>query len=1405
MASIYDIASSAVRSHKEALSGTSQNIANVDTDGYTRREVKLDEVSAQNSGLAAKGANVGLGVRVDQVRRAYDEVLATQLRNIGSKFQSSQAFVANLEKLENYLLPDGNLIDSINQFFSKLTAVAAEPASQANRVAAISYGAEVASSFARTTGSLDFLKSQIDQEISFTLNRVNEISEQLGKINRDIGASSSSKGASPSLLDIRDKLLLELAEITAVSVTAKDTGEVKVDLGFDAVGATLVDGNIIGNLSYKITDDNLQFFIGQSQPLTGFDSGVLRGISDSFFVLNKTENELDGLARRFVSELNHQHMQGLDLNGEHGEPLFSSSQHQLAAIDFDKSEIIVDFKKNSGRSDIYGDILVSFDGGSGQWIATHNGQSLAKGREKLDFDGFSISASGPAKDGDSFMLARTKGDASNLEFLLADPRSLAATAKLIIDASANNLGTAVAKVAGGEVSNKPLNNTLEMFQNNLSPISSKSFLRGGLIGSIPAGLDEVLISSNANQSSISFSAKNFEKISRIEMSLDDQAYTLNIPTGAQNLNIETASDVAKYFNSGLLRFQNNAGKTFDSKALGAVAIGSEAALQFSSSNKTFSSGSALIDGNSHAGQIVSPIGASDIYVFTREGRQIAGKALSAVDANMLITQENGFTEYASYRTEFLNGTLDRGYRGLEAQTILASSGNSLTFGVLGGATGIGSGPLINSQSSPINSYDEEKLTIASADLGISETVTIPANASAKTIASLLNEGVEAKGIRFEAQNKVQIQIDSTSGNPISFGLAGDNSEPVLIKAQYNAALGLPELAKAVNAMSVTTGITAEVSANGKRIVLTEANGGDIRVSNIINADISIRALDGNYSELGNALTLNPRDEVGLVISGMLTARADAAVSISSSQGVSLNSSTNHYLNSSVAKSFLNAGDTAIFQILDVPGVDATSDEGSGSHLYHGNHTVNLSLNKADGTVDTVTKHSSALTMGSGSEMAAELVAAMRSSATLPKIESSFFANLPPEGSQMKISYAGEEYSLVYRNNKLDVVGLDSDQFYADLQHSNAGYRIVVSLPEGSNSGSRFTPVIGSGEGQFGFSNWVNYLTGNVPEPMNVNETRALTIKTTDSSQVTVTLRRLGDGTYDVSSSDASISAVFENGNLTSNELTKITLKNTTINAVLALNGSLVATQMGFDLSREEIFQDENKIIFRSLDGKPSDAKIQSQRDQNNNLLRLSNLPNEELILLVSSDGAKKISMTHSEKLFDEKPMDSQRIDLKLVDAESRVMGIFDGTTGQLIGERRLNQGQTINFQEFSVALSGQMKEGDSFSISTNDDLVLNGANLDSLAQLGTSSESRLSYQDSYRNYLVDVGSKLSANRVELESVTAQFDAVKESFDEKSGVNLDAEAANLIQQQQSYQAAARLLQTARDMFDTILKI
>ena len=1405
MGSIYDIASSAVRAHKDALSSTSQNIANVDTEGYTRREVKLDEVSAKNDGLAAKGASLGLGVKVDQVRRAYDEVLAAQLRKIGSKFQSSQAFVANLEKLENYLLPDGNLIDSINSFFSRLGDVAAEPGSQANRVSAISFGKEVAGAFSRTSESLGFLEAQIDQETEFTINRVNELTEQLAKINKDIAASFSSKGATPSLLDIRDKLLVDLGELAAISVTIKETGEARVDLGFDAVGAVLVDGERNNALSYKLTDSGLYFFSNETQPLTGFDAGLLRGVSDSVDVLHRAEKELDALAKRFVNELNLQHRQGIDLTGNEGGPLFTSSVHDLTGLNYDRSHLNVNVTKIDGYSDQYGDIFFSYDGLSDRWTARHEGKILAGGRDELNFDGFSVRFQGPAKDGNSFSLSRKFGDAENLKFLLDDPTNLAATASLIIDPAAENRGTAAARISAIKTTRQGEGSISEIFKNNLSPISSKTFLKGGKIGIIPKTIEEITISSNAEQSSVVFISKNFEKTSRIELSLDGQQYTLTIPTGANDLNLSSATDLANYFNSGLLRFQNNLGQSFDSEGLGTLAVGSGDTLKFVSSYKNINSGQAVIDATTVAGSVTSPNDASDIFVFTREGRQLAGRALGATEINSLITQENGFSEFAKYSSEYLRPASGEGYRGVTANTILADSGHSLAFGISGGGTGISSVPLVNSQVGSVNFFDEQTLSFSSSTLGLAETVVVPSNASAKVVADVLNKALSPQGLQFKPENRVQIELNSTTGNPISFELIGKNNQPLLIDGEYNSTIGFTGLAETLNTMSPTTGITAQVSSDSSRLVLIRADGGDIGVSNVRNANLSLQALDGNFESLGNSAALIPSDTNSLVFSGLVTVNSEATLSVSSTQGTNLTSTKNNYLSSAVSRHLTDAGDTALFEFHDIPAADGNASEGTNALVYQAGHKVTLTITKEDSSVDTFVTRSSSLERGSGLELSRDLIAKAKSAAPIPRMESSVFASLPPEGAQMKFTYAGEQYVLKYLQGEFQIDGRDSGQFVVDLAQTNQGYILSINNPKGSMSGSALVPIANNGEGQFGFNTWTNVLTGKTPQAMNIGSALSATVKISEQANVTVTLQRLGNGTYQLTSSDASITAVFSSGAATSTSLTPITLKNTNTNADLDLTGSAAATAMGFDLAGEEIFLDGADILIRSLNGQPSDAKIISERDQNNNLINMRNLPGEDLIVLISNDGARRVSMAHELSKPGEQPLEKTNLSLKLTNSMSGTLGIFDTFTDQLLGERKLNDGRPINVYDFSITIAGSMEEGDAFSIISNDKLELNGHNLDILAQLGVSTSDRLSYQDSYRNYLVDVGSRLSANRIELESVSAQLDAAKEKVDEKSGVNLDTEAANLIQQQQSYQAAARLLQTARDMFDTIVKI
>ena len=252
-------------------------------------------------------------------------------------------------------------------------------------------------------------------------------------------------------------------------------------------------------------------FANETQPLTGFDAGLLRGVSDSVDVLHQAEKELDALAKRFVNELNLQHRQGIDLKGNEGGPLFTSSVHELTGLNYDRSHLSVNVTKIDGYSDQYGDIFFNYDGLSDRWTARHEGKILGGGRDELNFDGFTVRFQGPAKDG-NVSLSRKFGDAENLKFLLDDPTNLAATAPLIIDPAAENRGTAAARISAIKTSRQGEGSISEIFQNNLSPISSKTFLKGGKIGIIPKTIEEITISSNAERSSVVFIPKTSKKL-----------------------------------------------------------------------------------------------------------------------------------------------------------------------------------------------------------------------------------------------------------------------------------------------------------------------------------------------------------------------------------------------------------------------------------------------------------------------------------------------------------------------------------------------------------------------------------------------------------------------------------------------------------------------------------------------------------------------------------------------------------------------------------------------------------------------------------------------------------------------------------------------------------------------------
>jgi len=124
----------------------------------------------------------------------------------------------------------------------------------------------------------------------------------------------------------------------------------------------------------------------------------------------------------------------------------------------------------------------------------------------------------------------------------------------------------------------------------------------------------------------------------------------------------------------------------------------------------------------------------------------------------------------------------------------------------------------------------------------------------------------------------------------------------------------------------------------------------------------------------------------------------------------------------------------------------------------------------------------------------------------------------------------------------------------------------------------------------------------------------------------------------------------------------------------------------------------------------------------------------------------------------------------------------------------------------SVTLTGQPSDGDQFTLASNVGGTSDGANALTMANLASSTAlSNNTLTDAYANYVNGVGntvSQLKASSTSQASLVSQLTSSQQSV---QGVNLDEEAANLLQYQQLYQANSKVIQTAASLFQTLLGI
>jgi flagellar hook-associated protein 1 FlgK len=455
---------SALLAYQRALSTTGHNIANVNTDGFTRQRVEL---GARPPQIANNGA-IGQGVDVNTVQRLYSDFLTSQVRTASTSFNRLDSMYALASQVDNVLAdPQAGLAPTLQDFFNAVQDVANDPSSGAARQVLLSNGESLANRFHFLNGQIDGLRDSINSDIRSLVTEINGLAQGIADVNHEIVLAQGLAGGQPAndLLDKRDALVAQLAERVGVSTRTESDGSLSVFIGS---GQTLVLGSEARSLDvtsnpYDPTRAEVAFAPADSSSVISdfLSGGRLGGVLEfRSQTLDATQNALGRLAIGLASTFNAQHALGQDLYGNLGGDFFSVPvpASYPAANNSTDTNISVDIVDAGALTTA--DYRLQFDGVNG-WslrnLSTGSAVTLSgAGTDANPFvaDGLSISVEGLAAapgQSYSFLIQPTRSGAADIATAIHDPSLIAAAAPLRADAYTGNLGNA--ELSLGAVSN----------------------------------------------------------------------------------------------------------------------------------------------------------------------------------------------------------------------------------------------------------------------------------------------------------------------------------------------------------------------------------------------------------------------------------------------------------------------------------------------------------------------------------------------------------------------------------------------------------------------------------------------------------------------------------------------------------------------------------------------------------------------------------------------------------------------------------------------------------------------------------------------------------------------------------------------------------------------------------------
>jgi flagellar hook-associated protein 1 len=319
MSNIYGlltIGQSALLTQQKAIDITGNNIANVNTPGYSRQRLTIK----QNDPVRIDNQTMSTGVTADAgIQRFYDQFLGAQLTTENESLGRWDAQKQALEKAELMFndSEDNGLSNAMSEFWNSWQDLSNNPSGVAERTSLVSAGQYLASTINQTYSNLQNLKGDIDTHVTDVVGSINDMVGQIAELNRKVGQVEVTGHNANDFRDERDQLVFNLSKLIDIQSFEDGNGNVNVMVGN---GKPLVDGTATWDLS---TADNggVQDVFWNASDGTSVDitsqlsGGELKGwIYTRDDSITGYMSQLDTLAANVIGEVNPLHAAGTTLD-----------------------------------------------------------------------------------------------------------------------------------------------------------------------------------------------------------------------------------------------------------------------------------------------------------------------------------------------------------------------------------------------------------------------------------------------------------------------------------------------------------------------------------------------------------------------------------------------------------------------------------------------------------------------------------------------------------------------------------------------------------------------------------------------------------------------------------------------------------------------------------------------------------------------------------------------------------------------------------------------------------------------------------------------------------------------------------------------------------------------------------